>query len=108
LRAKQAFEGGLDRDPKYQSELREKEAVFAAWRRESLGDLLIAQQTAKDGEITEDEARAYFRDHQAELATETHVLQILMRDRASIDAVDVSLKSGRSFSDVAGAHFAVS
>jgi parvulin-like peptidyl-prolyl isomerase len=107
LRAQEAMARGLDRDPKYQAELREKEAVFAAWRRESLGDLLIAQQTAKGGETTEDEARAYFRDHQAELATETHVLQILMRDRASIDAVDASLKSGRSFEDVAAEHFAV-
>ena len=107
LRAQEAIARGLDRDPKYQAELREKEAVFAAWRRESLGNLLIVQQTAKGGEITEDEARAYFRDHQAELATETHVLQILMRDRASIDAVDAALKSGRSFEDVAAEHFAV-
>jgi len=107
LRAQEAIARSLDRDPKYQAELREKEAVFAAWRRESLGDLLIAEQTAKGGEITEDDARAYFRDHQAELATETHVLQILMRDRASIDAVEASLKSGRSFEDVAAEHFAV-
>jgi hypothetical protein len=106
LRAQEAVARGLDRDPKYQAQLREKEAVFAAWRRESLGELLIAQQTAKGGEITEDDARAYFRDHQAELATETHVLQILMRDRASIDAVEASLKSGRSFEDVAAEHFA--
>jgi parvulin-like peptidyl-prolyl isomerase len=107
LRAQEATARGLDRDPKYQSELKEKEAVLAAWRRQSLGDLLIAQQTAKGGEITDDEARAYFREHQAELATETHVLQILMRDRASIDAVDAALKSGRSFEDVAAEHFAV-
>ena len=107
LRAQEAMALGLDRDPKYQSELREKEAVLAAWRRESLGNLLIAERTAKGGEITEDDARAYFRDHEAELATETHVLQILMRDRAAIDAVEAGLKSGRSFEDVAAEHFAV-
>jgi len=107
LRAQEATALGLDRDPKYQTELREKEAALGAWRRESLGHLLLADRTAKSGEITEDEARAYFRDHQAGLATETHVLQILMRDRASIDAVEAALKSGRSFEDVAAEHFAV-
>ena len=107
LRAQEATARGLDRDPKYQSELREKEAVFAAWRREALGQLLIAERKAKGGPITDDEARAYFRDHQTELTTETHVLQILMRDRAAIDAVDAALKSGRSFEDVAAEHFAV-
>ena len=107
LRAQEATAQGLDRDPKYQSELREKQAVFDAWRREALGNLLVAERKAKGGEITDDDARAYFRDHQAELATETHVLQILMRDRAAIDAVEAALKSGRSFEDVAAEHFAV-
>jgi parvulin-like peptidyl-prolyl isomerase len=107
LRAQEAMARGLDRDPKYQSQLSEKEAVFAAWRREALGNLLIAERTATDAAITDDEARAYFRTHRAELATETHVLQILMRDRAAIDSVEASLISGRSFEDVAAEHFAV-
>ena len=107
LRAQEATALGLDRDPKYQAELREKEAALAAWRREALGDLLIAERTAKSGEISEDEARAFFRDHKAELSTETHVLQILMRDRAAIDAVEATLASGRSFEDVAAEHFAI-
>ena len=107
LRAQEAVALGLDRDPKYQAELRGKEAALGAWRRESLGNLLIAERTAKSREITDDEARAYFRDHQTELSTETHVLQILMRDRAAIDSVDAALKSGRSFEDVAAEHFAI-
>lgn len=107
LRAQEAMVLGLDLDPKYQAALREKEAVLGAWRREELGHLLIADRTAKSGEITEDEARAYFHDHQAELATETHVFQILMRDRAAIEAAEAAVKSGRSFEDVAAEHFAV-
>jgi peptidyl-prolyl cis-trans isomerase C len=107
LRAQEATALGLDRDPKYQAELREKEAVFAAWRREALGNLLIAERTASSQSMTDDDARAYFREHAAELATETHVLQILMRDRASIESVEAALQSGRSFEDVAAEHFAV-
>ena len=107
LRAQEAKALGLDRDPKYQAALREKEAVLGAWRREQLGHLLIADRTAKSGQITDDEARAYFQDHQRELSTETHVLQILMRDRAAIEGVEAALKSGRSFEDVAAEHFAV-
>jgi hypothetical protein len=105
LRAQRAVELGLDRDPKFQTELKEKEAALAAWRRESLADLLIAKQTPRIGEITDGEARAYFHDHAAQLATETHVMQILMRDRTAIDAVEAALGSGRGFEDVAAEHF---
>jgi parvulin-like peptidyl-prolyl isomerase len=96
---------GLDADPTYREEVARAEAQLAALKRRKMSDLFYAHELAAKGDISDDVVRKYVQDHAKELGTELHVMQILRRDRASIDEAKTALDHGTPFEEVARAPF---
>jgi parvulin-like peptidyl-prolyl isomerase len=105
LMFQRALELGYDADPKFQEELREVEAQVTAFKRRRLGDLFVEREIVGKVDVTEPQARKFFDEHAVQVRTELHLLQILRRTRAAIDAAQAQLGSGKSFEEIARAGF---
>lgn len=103
--AQKAREEGLDQDPKYQEARRAMAAKVAAFERQELSELLLARESAKRGEPTEESARAYFAKHEKRIRTRVHVLQILRRSESAIVEARSMIERGKSFEEVAASLF---
>ena len=105
IAAQQALALGLDRDPKYQQELGERQAQLRAFQRQRLAELHFQQEIAGKAEVSEAEARQHFERNAPRLRAELHLQQILRRGRQSIDEAAAALKEGRPFEEVAAGDF---
>lgn len=104
LSAQRAIALGLDSDETYRRELGRLQAQVSAYRRRMLADLLH-QQMRKDTTVPEEEIRRYFDQHEQQLRTETHIVQILSRDRQKLEQAKRDLDGGVPFEEVAGRAF---
>jgi parvulin-like peptidyl-prolyl isomerase len=104
LAAQRAVELGLDQDPEYLAELAELEAQVAAFRRERLAQV-YHRDAGRKIVITDEEARAYYDAHAAQIRSQPRVFQILSRDEAKLRAAADALARGTPFEEVAAAQF---
>ncbi len=106
LAAQRATERGLDRDPALAAELATRQAELDALRRQRLADALTrAARGDADVAIPEAELRRYYAEHLDRIQTVTHVAQILVRDRATIESARRDLDAGAAFDAVAARQF---
>lgn len=99
--AQEAARRGLDREPKYQEGLLRLEAQVAAYKRQELSALLVEREGEKRATPTEADARAYFAQHEKQIRTKVHVLQILRRSEAAIAEVRGNIERGKTFEEAA-------
>ena len=105
IAAQEAVALGLDRDPKYQEELEERQAQLRAFQRQRLAELHFQREIAGKAEVSEAEARQHFEKSASRLRVELHIQQILRRGRGAIDEAAAALKEGRAFEEVAASDF---
>lgn len=80
---------------------RDKEAELRALLRKELAELYFRHEVSAKATPSDAEVEAYFRAHQARFQTELHVLQILRKTEAEIEAARQRLAAGESFAKVA-------
>lgn len=80
---------------------RDKEAELRALLRKELADLYFRHEVSAKATPSDAEVEAYFRSHQPRIQTELHVLQILRKTEAEIEAARQRLAAGESFAKVA-------
>jgi len=100
-----ALELGLDADPSYQTGLRQLEAQVNAFKRKKMAALYHQREVVAKASVSDEEARAYFEQHAAQIRTEVNVWQILRRDESQIEQIHKDLAQGLPFEDVAAKHF---
>ncbi len=99
--AQKARENGLDRDKKYREGLTRLEAQVKAYERQELAELLLKREGERRSVIGDEDALAYFKQNEARIRTEVHVLQILRRSEAAIVEVRSAIERGKSFEEAA-------
>jgi hypothetical protein len=104
LMAQRAVELGLDADPAVAEELATRQAELDAHRRQRLAELYARHERANT-KVTEQEARRYYEENEAQMRRDLHVLQILVRDPARIEEARRSLAAGTPFEEVAARIF---
>ncbi|MCC6528531.1 MAG: peptidyl-prolyl cis-trans isomerase [Polyangiaceae bacterium] len=101
-----AVAAGLDADPAYEKKLRFLEAPYVHFQREELGERYLQRAVAARSSVDEADARKYFDEHAAELKSEFHVAQILIRnDESKIRELKKKIDGGASFEEVAATLF---
>ncbi len=105
IMAQKAVEQGLDKDAKYQEELRRLEAQLAAFKRQELSERFIARENDKRGTFSDDEARAYFQKNEKRIRTQVHILQILKRSESAVVEARSMIERGKTFEEVAASYF---
>ncbi len=70
--------------------------------RELVAEACIRQKLEELGEVTEEEARAYFEEHRNEYAIQVRLAHILVRNREEAERALEQLASGSPFETVAG------
>ena len=96
---------GLDKNERYQAELRRLEAAARAFRRQGVQEAFYRHEMETRVKVTDEEARAFFDENTDRLATEVHILQILARTEDDITEAERKLKAGEAFEDVVAARF---
>lgn len=104
LAAQRGAARGLDRDPQFAAELAARRAEVDAFRRQRLAEAL-AHTVRGEVAISDAELRSYYAEHLDQIQTVTHVAQILVRDRAAIEAARRDLDAGAAFDQVAARQF---
>src|SRR5262249_14743904 len=84
---------GLDTDPQYLDKVRSKEAELRAFERKQLAELYW-KHNERETTYTEADARSWYDANQARIGTDVHVMQILSRDRAKLDAERAEIVGG--------------
>lgn len=102
LFAQKAKAAGLERDPAFLEEMARVEAQVAEVRRRELTKLFLHKEIIDKAQVSDAEALAYFRQHEARFAHEWVVAQIVLKGRPAIDAVVAELAQGKDFDTVAG------
>ncbi len=100
LAAQRAVALGLDAEPGYAEELRQRQAQLDSWRRQRLSDLLYGSLAAKKQKVTDDDARRYFDENQKLVRTELRIEQLLARNEQAVTAARAELEAGASFEQV--------
>lgn len=100
LAAQRAIARGLDADPGFQTELAERHAELAAFRRQRLAALLRRDLT-QQRRVSDWDAQQFFAEHTNRIRTRTHIWQIRVTDRREMNAAQQELASGARFEDVA-------
>ncbi len=99
LAAQKAVELGLDQDPAYREELARLTAEVNALRRQRLSTA-YHRHLGGAVKVSEADARAHYEANAERFATELHVRQVLMRDRASAEVAQTRLQAGTPFEEV--------
>jgi peptidyl-prolyl cis-trans isomerase C len=105
IMAQKAVEMGLDKDAKYQEELRRLEAQLAAFKRQELSERYVAREGDKRATPSDDEARAYFQKNEKRIRTQVHIFQILKRTENAIVEARSMIERGKTFEEVAASYF---
>jgi parvulin-like peptidyl-prolyl isomerase len=106
LAAQRARELKLQPAAEAQKELDRLEAQLANGRRRALANAWYAQQSAAAATVSTEEASAWLAAHQLELAQTFHILMVMKRSRAELDALAQQLQAGAAFEELAKAQFA--
>lgn len=106
IAAQRAVELGLDKDPAYQSKLREMEASLNAFKRQELSQRFFAKEVGDKAKVSDEATKKYFDEHAREIRSEYHVMQLLFtRDEAGARAASEEIKKGASFDELAKKKF---
>ena len=103
LEAQRARALGLDHNAAFQAKMRPLQARVDATARDELGKLLYREQVERQVQVSEEDVGRYLAQHEDEIRTERHLLQILRRDAAGIEEARQRLARGESFDAVAAA-----
>jgi foldase protein PrsA len=106
LRRQKAVELGLDNDPGYLAELRKREVVLDAFKRDALSRVFFKREIKGKVEVTDEDVKKYFAENIGKMRTEFHVWQIMRRGQAAqIEQDYKDIQFGKPFEEVAGNRF---
>ncbi len=105
LRAQAATELGLANNASYLARIRPLEAQLNAVRRQALNDLYFRKEIEAKATVSDAEVKAYFEANKERIQTETHVAQILIKNRKVIEQRHREIVDGASFDEVAKKQF---
>jgi parvulin-like peptidyl-prolyl isomerase len=96
---------GLDKDAKYQNALKVMEARMKAYKRAEMARMLKGSKIVSSVNVTNDDVKKYFAEHEAMIATDLHLLGIRFPDEGQARTASERMKS-ESFETVAREKFA--
>lgn len=96
---------GLDKDAKYKNALKVMEARMKAYKRSEMARILKGSKIASSINVTNEEVKKYFTEHEAMISTDIHLLGIRFPDVEQARTAYERMKSG-SFEEVAREKFA--
>lgn len=91
---------GLDKDAKYKNALKVMEARMKAYKRSEMARMLKGSKITSSVNVTNDDVRKYFAEHEAMIATDLHLLGIRFPDEGQARTAYERMKS-ESFETVA-------